>query len=944
MGTGVSHARNRDQFLDRFGPNESNAAEIRAKLDEVATDHPQNTDIGTSSETFQLDLLNNGVFLKSIDNDKSDLAIPTDGNFSGIIFVDSEMAVFPEPGNRTGAFDDKPGTNWLTNNVNTGIIAYKFASGAQVITKYVITTPNIANASPKSWAFEGSNDTTDGIDGTWALLDTQSNQFIGNWHKNERREYPISNTTLYATYRLRITAGVTLESFLGLQNLELIGSTKTLESRNTDNTQTSNLKVRDIEISDILTDGTNSIRISNIFNKFGSIDLEKDTDLKLLLHFNGEDTDTFVRDYSSFDHAVTFVGSSQLDTSTKRFGASSLRLGTSGDYLQIPFDTGWQFWDNNQRPSLLDFWIKVDSIGGVQTILSQYQDVNNFWRFTIEGSGALKMQSISGGVSKGTINGGTVTAGDWLHILFGSAAQGGGYQIRINMGGTSLTNSSGLITNTGDLFIGNQGGTGDQFIGNIDELRLHFENVINYPSQTGSATEVLPEDEWGDRVAFINTDSQEFKLAINSDKLLNIMDTISGKGRSTDPADPLDGKHVIWQSDGTDSGDAGDIMIKINQGGTVITETLLDFSTGYMGGDMYKSVYDTGDNGIVDKAEIVDDGTNSATAVEIRNFIDSKSQNSGLASLDAGGKVPTSELPDSVVGALTYQGTWNATTNTPTLGDSGVGGVQGDYFVVNVAGTTSIDGNADWEIGDWVVHNGSTWDKIDNSDKVSSVNGATGVVTLDTDDITEAVNLYYTEARVSANTDVVANTAKISYTDAAAVSANTAKISAGGSIDTHSDVDTTTATPSVGDHLEWDGSNWIPAPAGGGGSIFGTQFNSVEDLPEQAETSTIYIESLKLTTPSLPAGDYFIQWSAAIATDKTSLFVKHKIELDDTTILAEIQSQYTSIAPEFYPLSGCAVVTLTAAVHDIDIDMLTESGAGAGVRMKDTRLVIWRIS
>ena len=49
-----------------------------------------------------------------------------------------------------------------------------------------------------------------------------------------------------------------------------------------------------------------------------------------------------------------------------------------------------------------------------------------------------------------------------------------------------------------------------------------------------------------------------------------------------------------------------------------------------------------------------------------------------------------------------------------------------------------------------------------------------------------------------------------------AVTANTAKVSASGSIDTHSDVDTTTAAPNTGDTLEWDGAAWIPAtPAGG---------------------------------------------------------------------------------------------------------------------------------
>jgi len=47
---------------------------------------------------------------------------------------------------------------------------------------------------------------------------------------------------------------------------------------------------------------------------------------------------------------------------------------------------------------------------------------------------------------------------------------------------------------------------------------------------------------------------------------------------SEDPDDPPDGRAVYWLSDGTDSGDAGDIMIKINAGGTVKTDTWIDYS------------------------------------------------------------------------------------------------------------------------------------------------------------------------------------------------------------------------------------------------------------------------------------------------------------------------------------------------------------------------------
>ena len=120
----------------------------------------------------------------------------------------------------------------------------------------------------------------------------------------------------------------------------------------------------------------------------------------------------------------------------------------------------------------------------------------------------------------------------------------------------------------------------------------------------------------------------------------------------------------------------------------------------------------------------------------------------GVATLDAAGKVPLSEIPDSIIGALSYQGTWNASTNTPTLTSSV--GTKGYYYVVSVAGTTNLNGITDWQIGDWAVYNGTAWQKIDNTDSVTSVNGFTGAVVLTTTNIAEGTNLYYTDARARA--------------------------------------------------------------------------------------------------------------------------------------------------------------------------------------------------
>ena len=100
----------------------------------------------------------------------------------------------------------------------------------------------------------------------------------------------------------------------------------------------------------------------------------------------------------------------------------------------------------------------------------------------------------------------------------------------------------------------------------------------------------------------------------------------------------------------------------------------------------------------------------------------------GAATLDAGGTVPLSQIPSSLTGGVSYQGTWNATTNSPTLTSSV--GTKGYYYVVSVAGSTNLNGITDWKIGDWAIFNGSVWEKVDNTEAVTSVNGLTGTVNI----------------------------------------------------------------------------------------------------------------------------------------------------------------------------------------------------------------------
>ena len=79
-----------------------------------------------------------------------------------------------------------------------------------------------------------------------------------------------------------------------------------------------------------------------------------------------------------------------------------------------------------------------------------------------------------------------------------------------------------------------------------------------------------------------------------------------------------------------------------------------------------------------------------------------------LATLDAGNKVLVSQLPSS---AFSYQGTWAASTNTPTLADGT--GTGGDTYYASDSGSVNFgSGSISFLAGDAVVYDGSVWQKV----------------------------------------------------------------------------------------------------------------------------------------------------------------------------------------------------------------------------------------
>lgn len=124
---------------------------------------------------------------------------------SGVVTADNEIDA-----NRAGwkAFD---GLNsnittqvWVTSTFPTvgspHWVKYEFPT-VKRIGAYSITSRNTTPKSPKDWTFQGSNDNS-----TWTILDTQTNQFVGD-PTSTKFTYNIRNRDTYKYYRLNITDG-----------------------------------------------------------------------------------------------------------------------------------------------------------------------------------------------------------------------------------------------------------------------------------------------------------------------------------------------------------------------------------------------------------------------------------------------------------------------------------------------------------------------------------------------------------------------------------------------------------------------------------------------------------------------------------------------------------------------------------------------------------------
>lgn len=192
-----------------------------------------------------------------------------------------------------------------------------------------------------------------------------------------------------------------------------------------------------------------------------------------LLHFNGPNLSTTITDESG--KTWTAGGNAKLDTSQSVFGASSLLLDGTGDYVLTA--------DSADFSILGDFtiecWIRRTTLGR-DSIYSKYVNASSGVLFDVGASDELRFIMGTGSFLILTSSPTTVPINTWVHV----AAVRDGSTMRLFLGGVEV----GTLAVTGtpaNSVVSSQIGRDStdntrDFTGNIDEFR--FSRVARYTS------------------------------------------------------------------------------------------------------------------------------------------------------------------------------------------------------------------------------------------------------------------------------------------------------------------------------------------------------------------------------------------------------------------------------------------------------------------------------
>ena len=370
------------------------------------------------------------------------------------------------------------------------------------------------------------------------------------------------------------------------------------------------------------------------------------------------------------------------------------------------------------------------------------------------GSPALRWQGVYVGKAGLTIADNTTNQNVPISVNNGTLYLNGTQSIAI---GNLVITDTTLQTSTTSANI-NIGDTGDSGILDIGRtVRIRTQNLNNEAALliNGTLTNIVPTEYTNTlmhTVAVPGYNGIHLNDAFGGTGNVNLFPTYEGRaarGNIASPSASQSGDILLRLSAAGYGTNAFDTALGTQGGSRIDFRATENYTNTAKGSDIHFWTTQPGTTSTVNSGSIdwqgfsgngftfTTDGTTQTTA---GIPLTQRAVANGVATLGIDGRLSSNQIPTSLVGAIVFQGGWNAANNTPTLSDGT--GTTGYQYIVTTGGTRDLGhGNISFSAGDTVTYGANIWNWVQGSSPISSVSGnlhmqvspTTGAVTVGID-------------------------------------------------------------------------------------------------------------------------------------------------------------------------------------------------------------------
>jgi hypothetical protein len=212
------------------------------------------------------------------------------------------------------------------------------------------------------------------------------------------------------------------------------------------------------------------------------------SNVSLLLHGNGTNGSTTISDNSPTPKTVTAVGNAQISTAQSKFGAASILLDGTGDYLDISSNSAFGY---GLSDFTIELWVYRNVSSAVQVLLDQRPGASGLLLMPTLYFSATTLFYYANGSNR--ITGGVVTASQWVHIALSRSGTSTRLFLDGLQTGSTFTDTFNYINSPVRIGDGNDGVSPTASLnGYIDDLRI-TKGVARYTGNFSVPTAPFPD-------------------------------------------------------------------------------------------------------------------------------------------------------------------------------------------------------------------------------------------------------------------------------------------------------------------------------------------------------------------------------------------------------------------------------------------------------------------